>query len=244
MRLCSVGTEKYNVDLRQLLKRRMERLNGFIEITGEQPEKACASLYGEEELLEWCKAVARLILYDLAQFEIASMVNRLPISLEEKKAVLPEAVMLSRQKCDILGVENRLEQYFSKEDHLELEGFIAFRMKEQLLQWERCILSAADELVINAEYMELMRVLAAFIQLRAPRSRDVCVILNPDGSCTFTDDDEVRIDYEKCTDDGIMSVLVGLAPKRITVYDLSGGKSRDIAQNLIRVFDGRVKFFK
>lgn len=244
MRLCSVATEKYNVDLRQLLKRRMERLNGFIEISGEAPTTAFCALYGEEEMLEWCKAVSQLILYDLAQFEIAAMVNRLPISLEEKKAVLPEAVLLSRKKCDRAAVEASLLEYFTQNEHLLLEGFISFRMKEQLLQWERCILCAADELVINAEYMELMRVLAAFIQLRAPRSSEVCVILNPDGSCTFTDDNEVRIDYEKCTDDGIMSVLVGLAPKRITVYDLSGGKSRDIAQNLIRVFDGRVKFFK
>ena len=51
---------------------------------------------------------------------------------------------------------------------------------------------AADELLLDAEYMELMRVLAAFVKLRSPQAGDVYLILNPDGSCTFTDDKDIR----------------------------------------------------
>ena len=41
-----------------------------------------------------------------------------------------------------------------------------------------------------------------------------------------------------------MSVLVGLAPESITVYDLSGGRCASLFDNLQRVFEGRVRFFK
>ena len=54
----------------------------------------------------------------------------------------------------------------------------------------------------------------------------------------------MRIDYEQCSEEGIMSVLVGLSPDRITVYDLSGGRSAELYDNLIRVFDDRVRFFR
>ena len=68
--------------------------------------------------------------------------------------------------------------------------------------------------------------------------------MNPDGSCTLTDDRDSRIDYDRCTGDGVMSVLVGLSPERITVYDLSGGVSAGLAETLVRVFEDRVRVYK
>ena len=101
----------------------------------------------------------------------------------------------------------------------------------------------AEELLLHEEYWELMHVLSAFVQLRSPQVRDVYIVLNPDGSCTMTDDQDSRIDYARCTGDGVMSVLVGLAPERITVYDLSGGLAQDLADTLKRVFEDRVRIY-
>lgn len=239
----SIGTEKYEADIGWLLRRRLEKLGCSIVSEGDKVS-ASAEISGAVQMDEWCAAVAELLLMDLAQFEIAYMVNELPISLEDKKAVLPEAIRLARRSAGIGAVQSALVEYFSENSHLQLEGYMGFRMKEYRREWERCVLKAADELLLDAEYMELMRVVAAFVKLRSPRAGDIYLILNPDGSCTFTDDKDIRIDYEQCTGDGIMSVLVGLAPESITVYDLSGGRCASLFENLKRVFEGRVRFFK
>ena len=87
MAVCSVGTTKYEADIGRLMERRLDRLGGGIS-----PECgrcfAEASIEGGAQLAQWCEAVAELLLMDLAQFEIAYMVNGLPLTLEEKKAAL------------------------------------------------------------------------------------------------------------------------------------------------------------
>ena len=243
MGVYSIGTEKYEADISWLLLRRLEKLGCSIVPMGDET-CARAEIEGSVQMEQWCTAVAELLLMDLAQFEIAYMVNELPISLEEKKNVLPEAIRTARRYTGIGAVQSALVEYFAENTHLQLEGYMNFRMKEYRGEWERCVLKAADELLLDAEYMELMRVLAAFVKLRSPHAGEIYVILNPDGSCTFTDDKDIRIDYERCTTDGIMSVLVGLAPEGITVYDLSGGRCASLFANLQRVFEGRIRFFK
>ena len=203
-----------------------------------------ASIEGGAQLAQWCEAVAELLLMDLAQFEIAYMVNGLPLTLEEKKAVLPEAICMAKRASGLEKLQGELMDYFEGNSYLSLEGYIRFRMQDYRRQWERCVYAAADEMLLNDEYTELLKVLSAFVKLRSSGAGEVYVILNPDGSCTFTDDNDVRIDYEQCSEEGIMSVLVGLSPDRITVYDLSGGRSAELYDNLIRVFDDRVRFFR
>ena len=66
------------------------------------------------------------------------------------------------------------------------------------------VMRAAEELLLHEEYWELMHVLSAFVQLRSPQVRDVYIVLNPDGSCTMTDDQDSRIDYARCTGDVIV----------------------------------------
>lgn len=243
MAVCSVGTTKYEADIGRLMERRLDRLGGGIS-----PECgrgfAEASIEGGAQLAQWCEAVAELLLMDLAQFEIAYMVNGLPLTLEEKKAVLPEAICMAKRASGLEKLQGELMDYFEGNSYLSLEGYIRFRMQDYRRQWERCVYAAADEMLLNDEYTELLKVLSAFVKLRSSGVGEVYVILNPDGSCTFTDDNEVRIDYEQCSEEGIMSVLVGLSPDRITVYDLSGGRSVELYDNLIRVFDDRVRFFR
>ncbi|MEA5060051.1 MAG: sporulation protein YtxC [Candidatus Pelethousia sp.] len=251
VRWCSVGTLEYDVDIGKLALRRLA--TEFTQNEGLESrlsgEKNCArfELRTEGDLERWCKAVRGLLLRDISHFELARMVNELPLVLEEKRRVLPEAVKLSRaclEPVETEGILKALLAFYAEENHLNLEGFLRFRMQETMRDWEICVMRAAEELLLEAEYWELMQVLSAFVQLRPPQVRDVYIILNPDGSCTLTDDQDSRIDYDRCTGDGVMSVLVGLSPERITVYDLSGGASTSLAETLVRVFEDRVRVFK
>ena len=247
---CSAGTREYQVDIGKLALRRLMAIDpGDAEIlqqleTGKDHIQFSIEQAGDLE--RWCRVLQGMLLWDLAHFELARMVNDLPLGLEEKRRILPEAVKLSRacpQNAGADAILRELMGFYAEEKHLNLEGFMRFRMQDVLREWEICVMRAAEELLLHEEYWELMHVLSAFVQLRSPQVRDVYIVLNPDGSCTMTDDQDSRIDYARCTGDGVMSVLVGLAPERITVYDLSGGLAQDLADTLKRVFEDRVRIY-
>jgi hypothetical protein len=247
-----VGTHEYDVDIKKLLQRRLEQAGQPVALSGDNG-LVRIELSGEGALEGWCTAVCALLLRDLAHFEMARMVNDLPLSLEEKRSVLPEAVRLSRAMLQgeedapsaaQADVTHMLMAYYAEEDHLNLEGFMRFRLKEVLRDWELCVMQATEELLLQAEYNELMHVLSAFMQLAPPQIKDVYVVLNPDGSCILTDDKDSRIEYDPCTGDNVLNALAGLSPERITVYDLSGGRSAQLAEALIRMFEHRVRVFK
>lgn len=245
MAVRTVGTYEYEADIPRLIKRRLKKLGAALSLQeGENKCTAGAQLESDAEMDLWCTAVAELLLYDIAHFELARLVNELPLSLEQKKLALPEAIKSARGVGKVQSLKREIAQHYEGNDALILEGYVRFRMKDVQKAWEFTVMRAAEELLIKTEYMELMSVLSAFVQLQPPRIKDVSVILNPDGSCTLTDDMNSRVDYDKCTGDGVVSILVGLAPERITVYDLSGGKSTTLAEILIRVFEDRVRFFK
>lgn len=173
MAVCSVGTTKYEADIGRLMERRLDRLGGGIS-----PECgrgfAEASIEGGAQLAQWCEAVAELLLMDLAQFEIAYMVNGLPLTLEEKKAVLPEAICMAKRASGLEKLQGELMDYFEGNSYLSLEGYIRFRMQDYRRQWERCVYAAADEMLLNDEYTELLKVLSTFVKLRH-RGRARCM---------------------------------------------------------------------
>lgn len=191
----------------------------------------------------WISAVSGLLLYDLSHWELAMRVDALPLKLREKQWILPKAVKLSRavEKCNI---ESALTSFFSEKDELNLEGFVRFRMQNVQLAWDACVRQAAEELLLEMEYRKLIGILTAFVRIQKPQIDCVYIILNPDGSCTLTDDMDMRVRYAHDMGDGVVSLLVGLAPERITVYDLSGGRSDMLTDILLRVFEDRVKYFK
>lgn len=242
MRVCSAGTLKYGAEVMGLLARRLN--DAGVKTEQDEANTVAARIEDEAGMQVWCGALSKTLFCDAAYFELAGLINGMPLDIGEKRSALPLAVRYSRDGDGMVRLARELEGYFAGADSLNLEGYAAFRMRERMMFLEGCALRAAEETLIESEYLELLQVLAAFVQIRAPRLREVYVILNPDGSCTFTDDGDVRIDYEQCTGDGIMGVLLGLAPASITVYDLSGGRSAAIAKTLIGVFEDRVRFFK
>lgn len=242
----SVSTQEYDVDIRRLLERRLNQTQCHLGLYLNPGDEniARAELADEKALDAWCSAVAELLVRDLSHFELARLVNDLPLSLLEKQQVLPEAIKNSRSSEQRFGVKRALLDHFADHENLVLEGFMRFRMQDALSFWALCIDRVAEEMQLEAEYSELMRILGAFAELQSPKIKEVSLCVNPDGSYTLTDDSDVRIDYEARARDGVIDVLVGLAPERITVYDLSGGKNDRFNETLSKVFAGRIKIYR
>ena len=255
MQTVSVSTLEYEIDVAALLLAQAAAHTGRHAEIDVRPaadgRQARVRLRNEAERDALCGALAVLLLQDAAHFELARIVNDMPVSLEEKQRVLPEAIKLAREAAagqtgiesalaeamDAKRIQRLVRAHFDENDHLNLEGFLRFRMRDTLSAFEMYAVSAAEELMLQTEYLELMRVLSVLVRLQQPRIREISLILHADGSCTITDDTDARIACEGCgraAGNELVNLLVALAPARIVVCDLSCGRCAELSQVLLQ----------
>lgn len=238
-----ITTEKYDVDLQKLLTRRLTQCSAAFR-TRREADAVCVHVDGADALETLSRALALLLCRDLAYFELAHMVDEMPLSLTEKQTALADALSASRDTAQLRGVRTALIGYLPNAEALNLEGFIRFRMHGCTDAWALCAERAAAEQMLAREFSELLGLLAAYVQTRPPRMEELSVCLHPDGSCTLSDGSDARIEYIDCSEDGVVSMLVNMAPARLIVYDLSDGQAKRLADALLRVFAGRVHLYR
>ena len=236
-------TFEYDLPLSKLIDRRMRDLdNAFsletvpdgvlLKVRGESPERAAA------------RALSRIFGRDLRYFALAEFTDALPLSLSEKQQVLKEALETASCREESKVPRERLSTYFRMHRTLILEGFLRFRMQEFLMLWEIAVEQAAAKVLMQKEYGELMETLRRFTESRKSRVGSLSVCIHPDGTITLCDDGDVRIEYVDCAPDGILQILVNMAPGKLTVYDLSGEEKNRLTEAILKVFGDRVKLYR
>lgn len=238
-----VSTNRYEIDLHALLVRRLVQC-GCVYGMMDAGETIEITVQEGEQTKRLAKALALLLSRDLMQLELARYVDGLPIHLSEKQTVLTGTLQQMRSGQEPERIAMQMEAYLAQTKRLNVEGYLLFRMRERLNYWQDQALHGANELMLRREYTELMGVLHTFVENQHPGIGELSICLNPDGSCTLTDDSDGRIEYVDCSEDGIISLLVGMAPTFLTVYDLTGGTGRKLTDAIRRVFAGRVKIFR
>ncbi len=236
-------TYEYDLPLAKLVDRRMRDLDNayslepvsdgvVLKIRGEAPENAAA------------KALCRIMGRDLRYFALAELVDALPLSLSEKQTVLSGALEAAQQREEPAVLEAKLADYLGTQHTICLEGFLRFRMQEFLMLWEIAVEQAAAKVLMQKEYGELMETLRRFAENKKTRVGSLSICIHPDGTITLSDDGDVRIEYVDCAPDGILQLLVNMAPGRLTVYDLSGDEKNRLTEAILKVFGDRVKLYR
>jgi hypothetical protein len=197
-------------------------------------------LEGRQGLNALSKALSVVLIYDLVPFEVGAMADETPLDLEDRRQVLSRAVDAARRREDLSETATRLAAYLQEEGKLCLEGFLRFRMPETLLFWRLCVEEAFSGLLLEKEYGEAADVLRLLLNARPPRCPSLRLCLHGDGLCSLTDGEELRMEYVDETGEGIISLLIGMAPARLFVYDLSGGARKELVHALTEIFSGRV----
>lgn len=221
-------TFEYDLPLSKLLDRRMRDLDNaysleavpdgvLLKVRGESPERAAAY------------ALSRVLGRDLRYFALAELTD----ALDAASAHEEPAVLIAK-----------LEDYLGAQHTVCLEGFLRFRMQEFLMLWEIAVEQAAANVLMQKEYGELMETLRRFAESRKSRVRSLSVCIHPDGTITLSDDGDVRIEYVDCAPDGILQLLVNMAPGKLIVYDLSGDEKNRLAEAIVKVFGDRVKLYR
>lgn len=240
MRTIFVTSYKYDIALDRLLARRLEQ-SGCIYALATDGAGVSVTVRTRASLLALSEALLKLMCRDLVYFELAHRTDALPLTLPEKQDVLKSALSEARALTLPPDAQGALLRYLEREDRLNLEGYLMFRLREQAAFWESCLAHAAAEHLLRHEYASLLGVI---VERQPPRMRELCICLNADGSCTFSDDSDAMIEYVDCSDDGILSLLVSMAPACLTVYDLSDGRAKALADAIVKAFAGRVRVYR
>ena len=234
-----IQTMKYDVDLEELLSARLSE-GGAPYALSVALGGVGVRMEGRQGLLALSQALGTVLVHDLVTFEVAAMADETPLALDDRRQLLRRAVAAARQKEDLSETVARLSGYLQEEGKLCLEGFLRFRMPETLLFWRLCVEEAFSELLLEKEYSEAAEVLRLLLNERPPRCPALRLCLHGDGLCSLSDGAELRMEYVDESGEGILSLLVGMAPARLIVYDLSNGARKELVRALTEIFSGRV----
>lgn len=135
----------------------------------------------------------------------------------------------------------------SMPDTLMLEGFMRFRMKDYLEEWNRALSLGVEDYIRKKEYTEFVEILRLFVNIRIPRVRKVHVCVDGHGEYLLLDE---RLCLLKCTflgkridkDDALLSALVNIAPLCIVVHNKDRFWDARILETIKDVFGKRVEF--
>lgn len=236
-------TYEFDLPLLKLLDRRMSELDCayvleaipdgvVLKIRGDAPERAAA------------EALLVVLGRDLRFFALAEFADALPLTFAEKQKVLTDALEAASRREELSVLREKIVDYLSAHRTLVLEGFLHFRMQEFLMLWELAVEQAAARVLMNKEYGELIETLRRFVDGRVSRVAALSVCIHADGTITLSDDNDVHIEYVDCAPDGILNLLVNMAPMKLTVYDLSGKEKNRLTEAILRVFGSRVKLYR
>ena len=234
-----IQTMEYDVDLEALLEERLRRIGVPCALSAALGGVG-VRMEGRQGVQALSEALSAVLVHDLAPFEMAAMADETPLEREDRRQVLARAVDAARRKEDSDETARQLSDYLREEGKLCLEGFLRFRMRPTLLFWRLCVEEAFSEFLLEKEFGEAADVLRLLLDQRPPRCPSLRLCLHGDGLCSLSDGGEFRMEYVDESGEGIISLLVGMAPARLIVYDLSGGARRELVHALTEIFSGRV----
>lgn len=238
-----VCTYEYEIDLQRIFSNRLQRKNCSISFKAASSGCGLEIEYAEEEISILGALLAEIILLDLRYIEITNMVDFLDVATESKDEVIRSACASAVRLMNFTAASEQITLYLKNETTFVLEGFLHFMMSDCIQTWYACVDAAIDEVLLREEYLELVRLLKVFINIPSEESNGVNLILQPDGSCTLTDSNDLRVDCAPGNEYEMIQFINRITPQHITVYDLSVGMFNDFKAELHQIFGDKVQVF-
>ncbi|OPY58109.1 MAG: YtxC-like family protein [Pelotomaculum sp. PtaU1.Bin035] len=179
------------------------------------------------------------IIYDYATMHINS-------KLEEEPW---KSVYWVNRKNKIL---QKISEFLNFNNHIVIDGFIRFRLKEYLSELREAADKAVDDFLMEREYKEFIQLLKYFVEIQEPQIDIVHVLINSSGVFKLFDGNMRPIrsdclggfildlmDSEVNYEDLLIGVLVTVAPKKITLH-YKKDKWKQAMETINNVFAGRV----
>lgn len=217
------------------------------------PENININNFSKEISIEIIKKFENSLIYNILEKEFPL------IPSEDKKEIYSIALRKARGNPeDILSeihfkrraklIEEEVKNYFSENDHMVVDGFVNFRLKDYKEELRELCLSATEELSSMREYDEFIDMLKFFVSVQNPREELVNIvkkdsrmrILNRRRK-DITDlyfDDLIKSEEPLTDEDIILSELISIAPEKIVIHDNKDNEK--IYETISKIFENVV----
>lgn len=166
---------------------------------------------------------------------------------------LNESLTPDKKLGKILRREEIIRQtirYFNKNQDINVEGFVRFRLKDYIDELKLAVELAVDDFIIEKEYNEFIDLLKYFVDIQEPRIKQANVIQIKNGSFKILDTEgnvinneylegyladmfDGEVEYE----DLLVSALINVAAEKIILHF----NKEDTEATVRKIFDERVE---
>ncbi len=219
-----------------------------------------ADSHEEVFLLELAEALEDHIATDLQESLLQAIIrqNYYCFSQQEREKVLYYCKIKDTtiSKKTRQQIREKLAEYLRGARHLNIEGFIHFRLQFYLVELRKIVESAVDDYLIEKEYQEFIKLLKYFVEIQEPKVLEAHVMLDADGHFQIRDGKQqlMEQDYEQLNaaylqdrvdnEDMLVSALVTAAPGRVVIHRQVALQYPKVTNTLKKIFDGKITFCK
>lgn len=149
-------------------------------------------------------------------------------------------------------IKKDLCDYLMQNDSLIIEGFVNFRLGEYKKELEQIVEKVVEEYITYKEYTEFIGLLRYFVEIQAPKCKEVHILVNQNKGYTILDEklnditkeciDEFLSEVKGLDvgfDDLLISALITLAPLRVYIHNSQDFKNQEIIKTICEIFVGR-----
>lgn len=154
---------------------------------------------------------------------------------------------------DIHELNSLIYTFIHENMHIHLGGFVLFRMKDYLSNFEDEIDFAVDEYIEQRRYRDFVKFLKFFVDIQDSSFDEINVLIGSNGNYKLLDNNGIPIDKELLDstyceiaalddDDGyiMLNDLISLAPKHITIHCRKTDEDEEPIKIIKEIFVGRV----
>lgn len=212
----------------------------------------------DETVLEISREVTDILMQVIKEVTLKEYIKK---SYEDKYKGQTEGIYVKSlegfEKKDLLLREiifYRMNNYILNNDHIDVDGFVKFRMKELMGYIANICEDALEEYLIEKDYDEFISVLRYFINVQETKIDTLKVYIRKDNSFILYDENDNIIENENDEElinmfikenlnyeDFLISTLLSLCPNHIIIYDsLKTNSSREIIDTIKAIFEEKV----
>ncbi|HUW66364.1 MAG TPA: putative sporulation protein YtxC [Spirochaetia bacterium] len=202
-------------------------------VTGLKPlfRNTLAAAIAELIISRWEKVMLfNIIKNDYASLRKEELQNIYELALGRMEQLDDEAgqLELSRRKNRI---QKSLDEFLLSSDHINVDGFVVFRLKEYLADLRWVVGRAVDDFLLEREYQDFINLLRFFLQHQEQRAALVHVVVKPPGHFQLYDNDFRPVSYQYLEgfivdishreidyEDVLISALITLAPGQVVLH--------------------------
>lgn len=176
---------------------------------------------------------------------------------DEEVEIYTQSLSIFEKKETIIkeSIFHRVIQYIGSDNHINIDGFVKFRMKELLVYISNIVDIALEEYVMKKDHDEFINVLKYFTEVQDSKIDILKIYIKKDNSFILCDKKDNVIENENNEElinmfvkenlnyeDFLISTLLSLCPNEILIYNLSkSNSSKEVIETIKSIFGSRVK---